>query len=234
MRAAIAFAVVSAVAIGQARGDAKQDQALVAKLDALYQPIGKLAGADRVKAACADAKKLFDASDAYSHDKAPAGASVDDATWANAARSLGGELDELVEVCKAPDHKRKLINKIETAEEVVANIDRDIRVVIDAAKPRDVPAAVKKFQSGVRAGGASSKAMCKQQAVLAKQLPALGTAPAGADAAKWKAAVDAVAADLATIKGGCGKPPAADEQMGSAWQDLRTHFFALVFSIPPK
>ena len=94
---------------GSAVGDPKKDRAAVAQLEAMYEPIGKLSGADRVNRACGDAVKLRDGSNAFSDEKAPAGAVVDDQGWARAARALEGALNALVAVCQAADRKRKLL-----------------------------------------------------------------------------------------------------------------------------
>jgi hypothetical protein len=229
MRAAIAIVVGCAVAGSLAHADKGDAAAAVANLDALFQPIHKLTGAEREKRACADAQKLFDAGKMFSHDTAPAGSSVDNLTWSASARSLGTQLDDLVELCKTPDHKRKLVTKVQTADEVITGIDEELRFVVDAAKPREMPANLRPFLAAVKKAPS-----CSQHKELAKKIAAL-TAPAKADAAKWATAVNALKASLQTqFAATCNKPRAADEEIASAQVDVHDRVYALVLLLPPR
>ncbi|HMG19953.1 MAG TPA: hypothetical protein VK607_01505 [Kofleriaceae bacterium] len=229
--AAIAGALAMVCAIGgPALGDARKDRAAVAQLEAMYQPIGALAGAARVDRACADAAKLRDASNAFSDEKAPAGAVVGDQGWAKAARALEGALNALVAVCKAPDRKRKLIDEVQTADQVVATVDADMRALFVLVVPRALPPALKKFQAALAATRFPSKAFCGQIAALTKQVGGLATPPVRADAAKWQPAFAAVKGSVEGLK--CSKPAAADEQIASAFVELHDQLDALILLVP--
>jgi hypothetical protein len=229
-RTACALAILGALG-GPALCDAKHDRAAVAQLEAMYAPIGKLAGADRVNRACTDAVKLRDASNAFSDDKAPAGAVVDDQGWARAARALEGALNALVAVCKAPDHKRKLLDEVETADQVVVTVDADMRAVFDRVVPRTLPPAVKTFKATLAATRFPGKAFCAQIAKLTMQVGGLASPPEHADAAKWQPAFAAVKASVAGLR--CTRPAAADEQIASGLVELHDQLDALVLLVPP-
>lgn len=228
-RSACALAIVCAIG-GSAVGDAKKDRAAVAQLESMYEPISKLAGTDRVNRACTDATKLRDASIAFSDEKAPAGAIVDDLGWAKAARALEGALNALVAVCKAPDRKRKLVDEVQTADQVVVTVDEDMRALFELVKTRTLPISVKKFKTTLAATRFPSKSFCTQIAKLTKQIGALASPPEHADAAKWQQAFAAVKSSVKGLK--CTKPEAADEQIASGLIELHDQFDALVLLVP--
>lgn len=221
-----------ACVMGPAVADPKKDRAAVAQLEAMYEPIGKLSGADRVNRACGDAVKLRDASNAFSDEKAPAGAVVDDQGWARAARALEGALNALVAVCKAPDHKRKLLDEVETADQVVVTVDDDMRALFELVKPRMLPAAVKTFRTTVAAIRFPSKSFCAHVAKLTRQVGGLATPPPRADAAKWQQAFTAVKTSVENLQ--CTRPPAADEQIAGGLAGLHDELDALVLLVPPS
>jgi hypothetical protein len=228
---AIAGAICVACATGGvAAGDAKADRAAVAELEVIYAPAGKLAGAARVDRACTDAPKLREASQGLSDEKAPAGASVGDAGWGKAVRALQGGLNALVSVCKAPDRKRKLIDEVQTAEQVVGTVDEEMRALFELVKKRTLPAPLKTFQATLAATKFPSKAFCGQIAKLTKQAGALATPPEHADAAKWQQTFASVKSSVEGLK--CTKPPAADEQIGSALDGLQDQVTSLVLLVP--
>jgi hypothetical protein len=228
---ACALAIVGVIG-GPAIGDPKKDRAAVAQLEAMYEPIGKLAGAERVNRACVDATKLRDASNAFSDEKAPAGASVDDQGWAKAARALEGALNALVAVCKAPDRKRKLIDEVQTADQVVVTVDQDMRAVFELVKKRTLPASLKTFRATLAATKFPSRSFCTQIAKLTRQAGALATPPEHADAAKWQQAAAAVKAGVSGLT--CTRPAAADEQIASGLVELHDQVDALVLLVPPS
>lgn len=228
-RSLFALVIVCAVG-GLAIGDAKQDRAAVARLEAMYEPIGKLTGADRVNRACGDATSLRDASRAFSDEKAPAGAIVDDQGWARAARALEGSLNALVAVCKAPDRKRKLLDEVQTADQVVVTVDDNMRALFELMKSRTLPAAVKKFKATLATTRFPSKSFCARVATLTKQAGGLATPPGRADAARWQQAAAAVKSSVESLK--CTKPAAEDEQIASGLVELHEQFYALVVLVP--
>jgi hypothetical protein len=228
-RVGAALALVCALG-GGAFGDAKQDRAAVAQLEAMYAPIGQLVAAERVNRACGEATKLRDASQAFSDEKAPAGAVVDDQGWASVARNLEGALNTLVAVCKAPDRKRKMFDEVQTADQIVVTVDQGMRALFELVKPRTLPASVKKFKATLASTKFPSKAFCARVATLAKQSAALATPPAQADAAAWQQAAAAVKRSAEGLA--CTKPAAADEQMASGFVELHDQFYALVLLVP--
>jgi hypothetical protein len=232
LKATVCIIVMACAASAPAVADPKSDRAAVAQLQAMYEPIGKLSGADRVNRACGDATKLRDASNAFSDEKAPAGAVVDDQGWARAARALEGALNALVAVCKAPDHKRKLVDEVQTADQVVATVDVDMRALFELIKPRTLPAGVKTFRVTLAATRFPGKSFCAQAAKLAKQVGGLATPPPRADAASWQQAFTAVKTSVDGLR--CTRPPAADEQIASGLAGLHDELTALVLLVPPN
>lgn len=229
---ALALCALGGPAAAEPKADPKKDRAAVAQLEAMYQPIGALSGADRVNRACSDAVKLRDASNAFSDEKAPAGAIVSDLGWSKAARTLEGALNALVEVCKAPDRKRKLLDEVETADQITATVDTDMRALFALVKPRALPPAVKAFRTTLAATRFPSGSFCSHVAKLTKQVGGLATPPAHADAAKWQEAFGTVKASVAGLT--CTRPPAADEEIAGGFVSLKEEFDALVLLVPPS
>jgi cytochrome c556 len=227
-RLALALALICAIG-GPALGDPKTDRAAVAQLEAMYEPIGKLGGADRVNRACADAVKLRDASQAFSDERAPAGAAVDNHGWSSAARSLQGALSALVAVCKAPDRKRKLLDEVQTADQVVVSVDQDMRALFELVKPRKLPASLKTFKATLGATKFPSKTFCSRITALSKQLRSLAAPADDVDAAKWQQAFATVKSSVEGLR--CTSP-AADEQTASAFAELHDQVNALVLLVP--
>lgn len=226
-----ALAIACAVA-GSARADTPRDRAPLAQLAALYEPIGKLAGGERVDRACAEAARLHDASQALPDDKVPAGAAVDVQGWARAAGAVQAGVTALVGVCKAPDRKRKRLNEIQTADQVVATVDHDLRVLFDVARPRTLPPAVKAFKATLAATKFPSSSFCSRIAKLNKQVGGLASPPARADAAGWLKAAAEVKTSTASLQ--CGKDEAADEQIAARFVELGDQLNALVLLVPPN
>ena len=233
---AIVLALGSALAPAIAAADPAGDRAALARFDAAYQVTAKQTGAARAGQACQDAAKLVAAGGAFSSDTAPADAPVDDETWSSAAGGLVRSLDKLAEVCKAPDRKLHLLGgDTKTADQVVQELDGHVAAVLNAARPRALPAALHTAQAALTAIRASSKALCAQLPKLAKALAQCPKPPAGADAAAWKEAYQTtknIAGDLKPAA--CGKHRAADEQIGSALQELHDSFYKLVLLVPPR
>jgi hypothetical protein len=231
---ALALALVLAPAIATA--DPATDRAALTQLDAAYQATAKLSGPARTNQACTDAAKLTAAGAAFSHDTAPAEAPVDDQAWSSAAGGLGGSLDNLAKVCKAPDRKLALLGgKFKTADQVVQELDDDVRQVLNSARPRTLTPALVTARAAIAAMLASSKAICTQQPKLAKALADCPKPPPGVAAVAWKQPfqiVKNIAGDLKTSA--CGAHRAADEQIGSALQELHDNFYKLVLLVPPR
>jgi hypothetical protein len=214
-----------------AQANAKSARTAIDNLEAEYAPIGKLAGAARVTAACADAAKLYALSKTIPDATPPTGSVVDAESWGSAKHGAGNRLDDLVEVCKAPDHKLTIINKTETADQIVASVDERVRHLIDLGKSRTLPPAVALLRTTFAATKFPSKAFCSQIAKLTKQAGDLAT-PDKADATKWTSAVGTVKGTLANLK--CKLPADADEQIGSSFDNLREELAALLLVIPPS
>jgi hypothetical protein len=231
-----ALAAVVAIA-SSAAASARKDQAAVAELEAAYQPTGKLAGAARTQKACSDAARLHAAADAVPRKHAPSGAPVDDTTWSEVVGDLAAVLGKLVEVCKAPDHKISIDlqgKKFETADQIVERVDLRVRTVIDRAKPRALPPAMKKFQTAMVATRAG-KQLCAQQGKLAKLVGEIAAPPAAADAARWQPAAAALKAAVDEVKQfGCSTPRGADEEIAGALVGMHDHYYELVVLVPPR
>lgn len=230
----VALAVALA-ALPEAHADAAKDRAALTAFEAAYQPTARLSGAARTNQACQDAAKLT-AARTFSSDTAPAGAAVDGDTWSSAAHALGRALDDLTEVCKRADRKLPLLGtQVITADEVVQQLDDDVRAVVEAGKPRALSPAMKKAQAAIAAIRASSKSLCSQLPKLSRALGEAAAPPSGVAAAAWKEphrTVKNIADDLR--QSACGKHRAADEQIGSALMELHDDFYKLVLLVPPR
>jgi hypothetical protein len=214
-----------------AHADGKAARAALDKLDTLYAPTGKLAGATRVNAACTDAAKLYQAQLAIPDATPPTGSVADAETWGSADHVLGRTLGSLVEACKSPDHKLTILNKVQTADELVVMVDEKLHTLVDLGKARSLPPSIAKFRATLAATKFPSKAFCSQVATLTKQVANLATPPAGVDATKWQAAFTGLKADVDALK--CTKPAGPDEEIGSAFDDLRVKLAALLLLVPP-
>jgi hypothetical protein len=235
MRACVAILSIVLVP-ALAAADPAKDRALLTQFEAAYQATAKASGAARTNQACTDASNLMTTGDAFSHETAPADAPVDDNAWVSVAGLLGRSLADLVEVCKRPDHKRPLLGtEVQTADDVVKTLDTNVHAVLDAAKPRTLPAAMTSARTALTAMSAASKSLCTQQSKLAKALAQLAQPPSGADAAGWKQQYDTVKNLNDGVKSSaCGKHRDADEQIGSSLVELHEGFYALVLLVPPR
>jgi hypothetical protein len=228
----VSLALVSA----SATADPAKDRAALTRFEAAYQATARLGGAARTDQACLDAAKLVTAGSAFSSDTAPADAPVDDEAWSTAASGLAGSLDNLAKVCKAPDRKLPLLGaKFKTADQVVQELDDDVNGLVNSARPRHLPPGIKAAQAALAAIRASSKSLCTQLPKLAKALAQCPKPPAGVAAAAWKETYQTVKNITDDLRpGACGKHRAADEQIGSALQELHDNFYKLVLLVPPR
>ena len=82
---------------------------------------------------------------------APAGAAVDDDTWRAAVSSLGLAVSSLLAACRSPDLKvHHISGKVESADACLAAVEGDVQIVLDQARPRDLPPALKRFQAALQ------------------------------------------------------------------------------------
>jgi formate dehydrogenase assembly factor FdhD len=94
---------------------------------------------------------------------------------------------------------------------------------------------MKTAQAAISAILASSTSFCAQQPKLVKALAQSAKPPTGVAAAAWKEpyrTVKNIAEDLRPAV--CGRHRAADEQIGSAFQELHDNFYKLVLLVPPR
>lgn len=229
---AVALVLVPALALA----DPAKDRAAVTQFEAAYQATAKLAGPARTNQACKDAATLCAAGMAFSHDTAPADAPVDNAAWQSAAGGLGGSLDNLTKVCKAPDRKLALLGgKSKTADQVVQELDADVKLVLDSARPRTLPPELKIAEAALAAIQASTRSICTQLPKLARALARSAKPPAGVANAAWKEPYQTAKNISAELKSAaCGAHRAADEQIGSSLGELHDNFYKLVLLVPPR
>jgi hypothetical protein len=224
----------SLVAISHASADARKDQAAVAQLDTVYQAAGKLApGADRTRQACLDATRLETAAAALP-GRVPATAAIDDVTWSTSADELKRKVQDLVAVCQTPDLRlKKVVGKAQTGDEIVAFVDDLVRFVVNGSKPRDLPSAMKRFQTALKRTRGATKPLCAQQGKLAKLLLDLATPPARSDGSRWQGGHARMKASLEQLRSGCGAH-GADAEIAAVYQELHDGYYALVLLIPPR
>lgn len=224
-------------AAAEAKAAGNKDQAALARLEATYQPTAKLAGAERTKQACADATKLQTAAEAaIPEGRVPSGAVVDNTTWLVLASRLMSKVEDLGSICKTPERKRmRFGKKLETADEIVTALDGYMRVALNASKPRDVPPAMKTFQTTFDGMRASSKQLCAQHKKLVALLPDLGKPPAKADTAMWQQVHAQLKASVEEVnKFGCGAKRGADEEIAGALSQVHDRYYDLVVLVPPR
>jgi len=210
--------------------DAKRDQTAVTALETAYAASAKLSGAARTTQACADQPAIVKAANALP-EKAPGGSALDSVSWGGIRDPLLSQLGNFSAVCASPDKKIK--HGTETADEIVAMIDGSVRKVVDAGKPRDLPADLKKLGTTIAATHANASA-CRQKKSLAK-LAAILAMPSKADQAAWKAAGAALSAALADLQAAaCSSPRGADEEISGAVNAAHEAQVQLMLAIPPR
>lgn len=230
---ASAGSLVMAAAARPAAADARRDRTAIARLDAAWRPISKLAaGAARTQQACADAEKLDTAAGGLPR-KPPAGSVVDEAVWVTHADMLIRKVQELVAVCKTKDGKlRTFSGKVRTSDEIVDGVDDFARAALDAARPRELPAAMKKFQSALKDTRVTSQRLCADHDRFARPLAELTRPPARADAALWKAAHTRLAESVDELKTGCDARYDEPVFIG-IYKALHERYYALALAVPP-
>lgn len=223
-------------AAGDARAGARQSQAALVQLEAAYQATASAApGAARTRQACEDAGKLKAAAAPIAADHAPATAAIDDDVWHLLTTRLRLKIANLVDVCQAPDHRLTLGTKVYTADGVAASLHDSLHAFLDAARPRDLPLAMKKFQTTMAAMRPRSKQLCTQHKQLAKLAPQLATPPDRAAADKWQEVHAALRAGLDELKQfGCGSPRGAYEEISGAMALVHEHYYKLVLLVPAQ
>jgi hypothetical protein len=226
MKVAVVLALSASVAVAGPSSNA------VAQLGDVYRPLAQLPAAVRVQRACADVDKLKAAIVALPKH-VPADVPLDDRSWSLVVGiSLG--INTFQSACQAPGQKLfdGVTGKSRTADELWPASASQIEHVLDAGRPRDVPPAIKRARTTLD-GAMGKRSPCTHASDLAKQMAALGDAPAGADAAQWQAAVQAVQKDSAELGDAC-KPHGADEDRASALEDMHDRFYDLVLLLPPR
>lgn len=209
----------------------------VAQLEATYAPIAAApAGPERTGRACAAWQALRTAVQALPRT-APAGAAISDDAWQGAVTSLGLGVEDLVGACQAPDHKlRRLSGKIESADDILARVGPELQGVIDQARPRQLPPAMKRFQVALArvTDDGHRKQLCTDRKTLVKALGDM-KAPAQVDAAKWKDAHARVARNLEQIKQlGCGRKRGSEVELTDAITQVHDGYYELVVLLPPS
>jgi hypothetical protein len=211
--------------------------AAVARLEATYQPIAKLAGPARVNRACIDGDPLH-AAVAGLPKQPPTGASIDGDTWKASAGGLALAVANFVAACRAPDRKiRHISGEVETAEDLLDHVDAGVTEVLDQARPRSVPQAAKRFQATLQrvqqAPGA--KQTCQRLAELAKLLGELGEPPPHTNIQSWDQAHAAIGQQLDALnRYRCQKSPGAPEEIADTITQIHDGFTRLVLSLPPS
>lgn len=207
----------------------------VAQLEATYRPLAS--GADRTRRACADVTKLR-AAVAGLPRAVPSGAPVDDDAWHAAVGTMGLAVENLASACRAPDLKvRHIGGQVETADDCLASVDRDVEQVIDQTKPRNLVPAMKRFQTTLKAllKSPASKQVCKQRDELARLLADLEATPPHANTQKWEQAHGLAARNLDQMKRSrCSGQRGADEEFADALTQVHDGYYQLVLLFPPR
>jgi hypothetical protein len=235
IRAALVVVALGALATC-AFADSKKDHSALAQLDAAYQSTGKLAaGPQRTQQACTDAAQIKAAGDALPAKKPPAGSAVDADIWSRKIDGLGGALDYLTRACGSPDHKFMVIKAVITADQQAEIVDELVHEILDAAKPRAVPAGLKSFLATYAQMRPTGKQLCAQDTKLAKSLATLATPPSGADPTKWNDAYTKLSSNVDGLKGiVCGKAHVEEDEVSGTLEPMHDQYYALILALPPK
>lgn len=213
---------------------AAKGRSAVAELDATYRPLGAAGTPDRARRACAAGDKLS-AAVAGLPRAAPAGAAVDDDAWRAAVSGLGLAVSNLVAACRSPDLKvHHISGKTESADDCLAAVDGEVQAVIDQARPRDLPPAIKRFQAALqpllRPG---VKPACKRLDELARLAAGLADSPPHTDTQRWEQALGALTSSLDQTKASRCKPNGSEVEAADALTHVHDGFTQLVLLLPP-
>jgi hypothetical protein len=209
----------------------------VVQLEAAYRPIAKINGPDRARRACADRDKLRTAVSALPK-AAPAGSPIDGDAWHTSVGGLALAVENFAAACQAPDLKvHHISGEVETADACLSRVDEEVQIVLDAARPRDLLPAMKRFQAAlqrvVREPG--SKQLCARRDELAKLLAGLVESPPRADTQKWEQAHARAARNLDQIKANrCRGHRGAEVELADAITQVHDGFYQLVLLLPPR
>lgn len=214
---------------------AKSRSAGVAELDATYRPLGAPGAPDRARRACAVGDKLR-AAVAGLPRAVPAGAAVDDDTWRATVSGLGLAVSNLIAACRSPDLKvHHISGKTESADECLAAVDGEVQAVLDQARPRDLPPAMKRFQAALqpllRPG---TRPACKRLDELARLASGLADSPPHTDTQRWEQALGALTSSLDQGKASrCGSR-GSEVEAADAMTHVHDGFYQLVLLLPPR
>jgi hypothetical protein len=210
----------------------------LAALDTTLGPIAKLApGADRTQRACSSIDALQAGADGVPHDPPP-GNPLDASSWGDARDEVAVTVKDLGKACKASDKQIvDSLKKVHTADQLVIDLDVAFRGLVDAAKPRTLPASLKAFDAKLRPFWADKhhKHACDVSKKLLPLAKAITTpsgaptgAPAGVDAGKW----DPIARDLAGVADEMVKLCDQPSDFSSDLEKAHDDFYKLVRMVP--
>jgi hypothetical protein len=236
LAAAAALAYLACAGDAPARpAPAKGRSAGVAELDATYRPLGAPGAPDRARRACAIGDKLR-AAVAGLPRAAPAGAAVDDDAWRAAVSGLGLAISNLIAACRSPDLKvHHISGKTESADDCLAAVDGEVQAVLDQARPRDLPPAMKRLQAALqpvlRPG---AKPACKQLDELARLASGLADSPPHTDTQRWEQALGGLTSSLDQAKASRCKSHGSEVEAADALTHVHDGFIQLVLLLPPR
>jgi hypothetical protein len=208
----------------------------VSILETTWQPSAKLAGAARTQRACADVEKLIASASALPKTP-PAGSALDSKTWRLRVETTVDTARDLSQACKAPDKRIKdVLGHFQTADVLSEATSNMVRVVVDGAKPRLLPPAMKTFDTTLRhmVTDKKHKNGCQDRNVLAKALPGLEAAPAGVDGGTWTKAFEVINRSVEEMKGYYCPGVGGDGEgvFDSSLSEMHGSFYTLVSMLP--
>ena len=242
MRPRTLLAVAAALAYLACAGDAPAKPApaasgrsAVAELDATYRPLSAPGAADRARRACAAGDKLR-AAVAGLPKAAPTGAAVDDDAWRAAVSGLGLAVSNLLAACRSPDLKvHHISGKTESADDCLAAVDGEVQAVLDQARPRDPPPALKRFQAALQPLlRPRVRPTCKQLDELARLASGLADSPPHTDTQRWEQALGGLTSSLDQAKASRCKSHGSEVEDADALTHVHDGFIQLVLVLPPR
>ena len=125
--------------------------------------------------------------------------------------------------------------KVESADECLAAVDGEVQAVLDQARPRDLPPAMKRFQAALQPLlRPRDKPTCKRLDELARLASGLADSPPHTDTQRWEQALGALTSSLDQAKASrCGSR-GSEVEAADALTHVHDGFYQLVLLLPPR
>jgi hypothetical protein len=225
--------------MGVGRASAKENlPAAFTSLQTMVQPILKLTGPGRTLRTCGYAPKMLAGAKAMPKTL-PIDTAVDAETWRSHVETLVMVADNLNAACNASDMKFKdELGTVHSVDDLMDSVGAETALLADEAKPRNLPPAMKSFQTTLQTISADKrrKSGCKGRDDLATAFVQFSAAPPGANAGEWGESTMRIASHLDEMKHiACPVPRGESlESFNSGLQEVHDAFYDLVRLVPAQ